>query len=61
MSGSCKWCDTLTNSIVKLYESGRLVWVGCAACYEKKKKAEKESEGILNKHYEPSRLTDVDE
>lgn len=61
MTGYCKWCDTLTNSIVKLYDSGRLVWVGCVDCHEKKKKAEKESEGTLNNRPEPTRLTDVDE
>jgi hypothetical protein len=41
MSGFCKWCDTLTNSIITVYEKGRLVWVGCTGCYEKKKELEK--------------------
>lgn len=40
MSGYCKWCDTLTGSIIKLYKDGRLIWVGCISCYENKKKAE---------------------
>jgi hypothetical protein len=44
MSGYCKWCDTLTNSIIKLYDSGRLVWVGCVGCYENKKELEKQNE-----------------
>ena len=37
MTGFCKWCDTLTNSIVKVFESGCLIWVGCPNCYEKGK------------------------
>ena len=41
MSGYCKWCDTLTNSIIKVLESGRLVWTGCSDCYKKKKEIEK--------------------
>lgn len=41
MSGYCKWCDTLTGSIVKLYEHGILIWVGCIDCYEKQKGSKK--------------------
>jgi len=37
MTGYCKWCDTLTNSIVKQYEEGILLWVGCPDCFVKKK------------------------
>ena len=37
----CRWCDMLTNTIIKRLEEGRLVWVGCPDCYVKKKKAEK--------------------
>ena len=33
----CNWCDTLTNSIIKVLDHGYLVWVGCAGCYENKK------------------------
>ncbi len=43
MSGYCKWCDTLTNSIVKQYDKGRLIWVGCSDCsdcFVKKKENE---------------------
>lgn len=40
MTGYCKWCDTLTNSIIKVLEHGHLVWVGCVDCYDKRKKAE---------------------
>ena len=39
--GLCRWCDTLTNNIVKEYKEGRLVWAGCADCYTKKKEIEK--------------------
>jgi len=39
-SAYCKWCDTLTNSIVKVLEEGRLVWVGCPDCFTKKKELE---------------------
>lgn len=35
MSGYCKYCDTLTNGIIKRFENGILVWVGCASCYLK--------------------------
>jgi hypothetical protein len=38
MSGYCKYCDTLTNDIVKLYdENHRLVWTGCFGCFLFKK------------------------
>lgn len=42
MTEECKWCDTLTNTLVKVFDievfdEGRLVWVGCPDCYEKKK------------------------
>ncbi len=36
----CRWCATLTNSIVKLLESGRLIWVGCPDCFVNKKESE---------------------
>ena len=36
MSGYCKYCGTLTNDIVKVYDKGRLIWVGCLDCREKK-------------------------
>lgn len=52
MTDYCKWCDTPTNSFIKVYEHGRLVWVGCAGCYENKKILE-------NIHPEPTQLTDV--
>ena len=35
--GYCNWCETLTNSIVKEYKEGRLVWSGCPDCYVKRK------------------------
>jgi len=38
----CKWCDTLTNSIVKELENGRLKWQGCPDCYNKKKGVKEE-------------------
>jgi len=41
MTGYCKWGDTLTNSIVKQYEDGILLWVGCPDCFVEKKKSEK--------------------
>ena len=37
MTGYCNWCDTLTNSIVKVYDSGKLIWSGCPDCYQKRK------------------------
>jgi len=37
MSGYCKYCDTLTNSIIKVYESGVLIWTGCPSCYARVK------------------------
>ncbi len=40
MSGYCKYCDTLTNSIVKVYDGKMLVWVGCPGCHEKQKELE---------------------
>lgn len=40
MIEACKWCNTGTGAIIKLYDSGRLIWVGCINCYEKRKKAE---------------------
>jgi hypothetical protein len=40
--GYCKYCDTVTNSIVKEYENGQLIWVGCIDCHEKKKELEKQ-------------------
>lgn len=39
--GYCKYCDTLTDSMVKVYEFGQLIWAGCINCYEKKKELEK--------------------
>jgi len=36
MSGHCKWCDTLTNSIIKQVDNGVLIWVGCPDCFIKK-------------------------
>ena len=36
MSDYCKWCDTLTNSIVKVYDSGKLIWIGCLDCRTKR-------------------------
>ena len=39
--GYCNWCDTQTNSIVKVFEEGRLIWTGCPDCYVKKKEIEK--------------------
>ena len=39
MSGYCKYCDTLTNSITKVFDSGVLVWTGCNSCYEQRKEA----------------------
>jgi len=51
MTEYCKWCDTLTGDIVKEYKDGRLIWVGCRACYEIKTKVENRPE--------PTRLTDV--
>ena len=40
-SGFCHWCDTLTNSIVKESDNGRLVWTGCPDCYIKRKELKK--------------------
>ena len=40
MSGFCKWCNTLTDSIVKVSVLGRLTWVGCIDCYKKKEREE---------------------
>lgn len=42
MKGLCKWCDTLTDDIVKVLTLGKLTWVGCIECYEKKKELEKQ-------------------
>jgi len=39
MSGYCNWCDSTTNSIIKVFESGVLIWIGCNSCYEKQKEA----------------------
>ena len=40
LTGYCKYCDTLTNAIVEVFEivSGkkRLAWSGCVDCYDKK-------------------------
>ena len=41
MTGYCKYCGTLTNDIVKVYDKGRLVWVGCRNCREKKNEMRK--------------------
>ena len=38
--GYCRWCDSQTSSIVKVFKEGRLVWVGCPDCYVKKKELE---------------------
>ena len=38
--GYCNWCDKLTNSIVKVFEEGRLIWSGCSDCFVKKKRLE---------------------
>lgn len=38
MTGYCKWCDKLTNSIVKVFNNGKLIWAGCPNCYLEKKK-----------------------
>ena len=46
MSGYCKWCHTLTNSIVKEYELGVLVWVGCSDCCVKKKEIAKHAKKV---------------
>ena len=35
MSGICHWCDTPTDNITKVYDKGRLVWVGCKKCAQK--------------------------
>ena len=51
MSGYCHWCDKLSNSIIKKYDKGMLVWVGCISCYDIKTKIEIRPE--------PARLTDV--
>jgi len=37
MTEECKWCGTLTNTIVKVLDKGRLVWIGCTNCYVKRK------------------------
>lgn len=38
MTGYCKYCDSLTNDIVKLYDKKhRLVWTGCFPCFEKQR------------------------
>lgn len=44
MTGYCKWCDTLTDDIVKeyAYDPYRLVWSGCLKDY-------KIREGLLTK------------
>lgn len=41
-SGYCRWCDTVTNTIIKVYKDDVLIWVGCPSCYEKKKEAERD-------------------
>ena len=46
MSGYCKYCDSQTNGIVKIFENGVLVWAGCSDCYLKKKELEKDVEQI---------------
>ena len=46
MSGYCKWCDTLTNSIVKVFEKGRLIWSGCPDCYVKRKESKKNAKKV---------------
>jgi len=38
----CRWCNLQSNAIVKEYEQGRLIWVGCADCYEKKERLKKD-------------------
>ena len=40
----CKWCDTFGNVVVKVFEYGVLVWVGCPDCSVKKKKSEKNND-----------------
>lgn len=38
MSNYCKYCDTLTNDFLKLYnEKHRLIWAGCFSCFEKQR------------------------
>jgi hypothetical protein len=39
----CKWCDTLikSNTVVKEYKAGRLVWVGCIDCFRAKTELKK--------------------
>ena len=37
--GYCKWCDTLTNAIIKVFENGVMIWTGCINCYELHKEA----------------------
>ena len=36
MTDECHWCDTSTNVFVKVVDKGRLVWIGCTDCYEKR-------------------------
>ena len=47
MTGYCKYCGTLTNDIVKVYDKGRLIWVGCRNCREKQNRR-KEARKIKN-------------
>ena len=53
MKGYCHWCDTSTNLIIKLLDKGRLVWVGCTSCYEKR------NNRTDTARPEPTRLTEV--
>lgn len=43
MSGYCKYCDSMTNSIIRVFENGILIWTGCSDCYIKKKELEKDA------------------
>jgi hypothetical protein len=36
MSGYCKYCDSLTNKTVQVFDKGVLIWSGCVDCYEKR-------------------------
>jgi len=40
MTGYCKWCDSLTNKTVQVFDKGVLIWSGCVDCRLKQKEKE---------------------
>jgi len=40
MSGYCKYCNSLTNKTVQIFDKGVLIWSGCVDCRLKQKEQE---------------------